>query len=65
MTENAPQFWVTFSNVLTVAGLASGFGYTVHQKLMQMAPLSVDFGNGHEITHSARVHDISNAARSQ
>ena len=29
-----------FSNVLTVEGLASGFGYTVHQKLMQMAPLS-------------------------
>ena len=34
------SFGNIFSNDLTDEGLASGFEYTVHQKFMQMAPLS-------------------------
>ena len=54
-----------FSNDLTDEGLASGFEYTVHQKFMTIrsAPGVVEMSNGHEITHSAREHDMANAAR--
>ena len=64
------SFGDIFSNDLTDEGLAPGFEYTVHQKFMQMALLSdrlreLQMSNGREITHSARVHDIVNAARSK
>ena len=43
------SFGNIFSNDLTDEGLASGVEYTVHQKFMQMAPLSDRFGSCRDV----------------